>query len=794
MRVIVVGGGAVGLSVAYHLALRGGCDVTLLERNQLSSGTSWHAAGIVGPLRATPGMTTLANYARALFPRLERETGLATGYRQTGGYWLARHPARLDELHRIASVGRVSGLLSRVVDCEEIAIAGLELSDHLGALHVPEDGNVNPVDLCQAYARAAVQRGVSVREHCGVAGLCVAGGRVVGVELLDGSRLEADAVALCTGAWTRELAASCGVAVPLQAVEHMYVVTEPIAGLPDPFPVVRDLDSGIYLKGDAGRLVLGGFEPNAICWDPYGAAGDTPFLELPDNWTQFEPFMEAALALMPTLADVGIQRFMNGPESFTADSRPLIGQCNELDQLFVAAGMNSVGVMSSAGVGRLLANWILDGRADTDAWDVDVARVDPLVASTAHMATRMQEAVADVFALHWPYKQPSAGRDLRRSALHTRWADAGAVFGLTGGWERGLWYAKVPAERRLPYSVSAQPWQGIAAREAAELSTGTALLDLSPFCKLALSGSGVLEGLNWLSCAELDVAVGCSVYTQLLNREGGIEMDVTVTRRGGNRFDITSGAATRWRDRAWLRRQLPASVRIDDVSDAYCVIGVMGAGSRVLLGSLSSDWQPGAFGSVSDATVAGVRCRVTRRSFVGSLGWEVSVAVEDAVTVFDALVAGGAQAMGHYAVDACRIEKGFKHWGHDLGPTLTPLEADLGFCVDWQSDFQGKTVLEAQRDSGLTRRLQLMAVEGAPLLLHDEPIFESGTWVGVSTSGAIGARTGLALCFALLDVAPGESRRDTVRRRFEIEVAGARYAARALARPPFDPRGLEMRA
>ncbi|MEM7376600.1 MAG: FAD-dependent oxidoreductase [Pseudomonadota bacterium] len=794
MRVIVVGGGAVGLSVAYHLALRDGSEVTLLERNQLGSGTSWHAAGIVGPLRATPGMTALANYARTLFPRLERETGLTSGYRQTGGYWLAREPARLDELHRIASVGRVSGLASRVVAREDIAIAGLDLSNHVGALHVPEDGSVNPVDLCQAYARAATQRGVCVREQCGVARLCVAAGRVVGVELLDGTRLDADAVALCTGAWTRELAASSGVALPLQAVEHMYIVTEPVAGLTEPFPVVRDLDGGIYLKGDAGRLVLGGFEPNAKCWDPYGGEGDTPFLELPDDWTQFEPFMQAALALMPTLADVGIQRFMNGPESFTADSRPLIGQCNELDQLFVAAGMNSVGVMSSAGVGRLLANWILDGRPDTDAWEVDVARVDPREASEEHMAARMKEAVADVFALHWPHKQPTAGRDLRRSALHAQWAHAGAVFGLTGGWERGLWYAQAPGERRLPYSVSAQPWQGIVAREAGVLSAGTALLDLSPFCKLEISGSGVLAALNWLSCAELDVAVGCSVYTQLLNADGGIEMDVTVTRWGDDLFDITSGAATRWRDRAWLRRQLPASVRIDDVSDAHCVIGVMGAGSRALLCSLSKRWQPGHFGSVSDATVAGVRCRLTRRSFVGSLGWELRVAAERAVTVFDALVAGGAQAMGHHAVEACRIEKGFKHWGHDLGPTLTPLEADLGFCVDWHSDFQGKSVLEAQRNGGLTRRLQLMNVEGAPLLLHDEPIFESGAWVGVSTSGAIGARTGLSLCLALLDVAPGEPRGETAHRGFEIEVAGTRYAARALARPPFDPQGMEMRA
>ncbi|MEI8177459.1 FAD-dependent oxidoreductase, partial [Aestuariivirga sp.] len=360
-QVIIIGGGAVGLSVAYHLGKRGAKDVVLLERNQLTSGTSWHAAGIVGPLRATAAMTRLASHALELFPRLEAETGMSTGYRRTGGYWLARVPERMDELKRICAVGRHMGLTPSIVAPQEVAVPQLALQHHVGALMVPEDANVNPVDLCMAYARAAKNHGASIREGTGVRRILTHKGRATGVELSDGSTLSAEKIVLCAGAWSRKLADEAGVALPLQAVEHMYIVTEPMPGLPNPFPVVRDLDTGIYVKGDAGRLVIGGFEPDAKVWDPYGPEGDRAFLEMPEDWNQFGPFMEAALALIPQLADTGIQRFMNGPESFTADTRPYIGETPEIDGLYVAAGMNSVGIMSSAGIGDVLADWIVNG-------------------------------------------------------------------------------------------------------------------------------------------------------------------------------------------------------------------------------------------------------------------------------------------------------------------------------------------------------------------------------------------------------------------------------------------------
>lgn len=794
--ILIIGGGAIGLSVAYHLARTGAGDITLVERNQLTSGTSWHAAGIVGPLRATAAMTALASYALTLFPALEAETGMATGYRRTGGYWLARQPERMDELRRIAAVGQTQGLTPRIIPPADVAVPQLDLSGHIGALMVPEDANVNPVDLCMAYARAARTRDVTIREGVGVARLLVEHGKAVGAMLADGSTIAADKVVLAAGAWSKRLADAAGVALPLQAVEHMYVVTEPIEGLLNPFPVVRDLDTGIYVKGDAGRLVIGGFEPDAKCWDPFGPEGDRAFLELPEDWEQFAPFMEAALKLMPCLETVGIQRFMNGPESFTVDTRPLVGETPEVDGLYVAAGMNSVGIMTSAGIGRALADAIVGDGPPRDLWAVDVARVDSRAAGGDHVRTRMKEAVADLFAMHWPFKQPAAGRDLRRSALHECWAAQGAVFGLTAGWERGLWYAADEAERRLPYSVREQAWHPIVQREAAVMAEGCALMDLSPFTKIDIEGPDALSFLEGLACARIDREIGRAVYTPLLNAHGGIEADVTITRLGENRFRLVSGAATRRRDLALLRRAAAGrAVTLRDVTEESCVVGVMGARARELLAATSpDDFHAFAFSTARAVTLAGVPCIASRLSYVGELGWEITVANADAPILFAALIGRGAQPMGHYALDACRIEKGFRHWGHDLGPEITPLEAGLGFTIDWSKDFAGKEKLLAQREGALSRRMVLLSVEGHPLILHDEPIREKGRFVGMTTSGARGARTGLTLALGLIAIEAGETPAQTCARSFTVDVAGETYPAQPLQRPPYDPGNVRMRA
>ncbi|MGI9353533.1 MAG: GcvT family protein [Rhizobiaceae bacterium] len=796
---IIIGGGVIGLSVAYHLAERGQKGILLIERNQLTSGTSWHAAGIVGPLRATPNMTKLAMYAGELFPRLEAETGMETGYRLTGGYWLARRSERMDELKRIASLGRHFGLTPEIMSADELidTLPFLDVAGHAGAISVAEDANVNPVDLCMAYARAAKHGGVEIREHCEVTRIVTLDGRVKGVMTSGGTTIAAERVVLCAGAWSKSLAREAGLDLPLQAVEHMYVVTEPISDLPVPFPVIRDLDTGIYIKGDSGgKLVIGGFEPEAKCWDAFGPEGNRAFLELPEDWEQFTPFMEAALELLPALNDAGIQRFMNGPESFTADTRPLVGEAPDVNGLFVATGMNSVGIMSSAGVGRVLADWIIHDQPPMDLWEVDIARVDPATADVAHMRSRMEEAVSDQFTMHWPYKQSKAGRGLRKSVLHDKWAELGAIFGVTGGWERGLWYARDEIERNLPYSVGVQPWQVIAEREAAEMSTGAVLLDLTPFGKFDVSGKDALAFVQNIAAAQMDTEIGQAVYTPLLNANGGIEADVTITRCGEAQFRITSGAATRWRDRARFRRQSSGySVAVNDVTEDEAVIGVMGIRSREILSQLCDhDWDSFQFATTQEVRVLDVTVIATRLSFVGELGWELSVPNKNAGVIFDALIGEGARPMGHYALDACRIEKGFYHWGHDLGPEIMPLEAGLGWTVDWGKDFFGKDALLEQKQGGVTRKLCLFQVDGDPLVLHDEPIWEKGKVVGLTTSGGKGVRTGLTLSFGLIDREANETAEATAGRTFKIEIAGKRYTARALRQIPYDPKGERMRA
>ena len=789
--VIVIGGGAIGLSTAYHLAHRDAGNILLLERNQLTSGTSWHAAGIVGPLRATPNMTTLASYATTLFPQLKEETGQDTGYRKTGGYWLARQEDRHDELHRIAAVGRHQGLHPEMIDNQTLlsALPCLDTSGISLTMSVPEDGSVNPVDLCMAYAKAAKQMDVEINEGMGVQRLIKSGDRVTGVELANGQQIKSGAVVLATGAWSKPLAETAGLKLPLQPVEHMYIVTEPKDEFRD-FPVLRDLDHNYYIKGDAGKLLIGVFEPDATCWDAFGSQGDTPFLEMAENWDWFTPYMEKALALIPSLADVGIQFYMNGPESFTHDTKPLIGAAPDQDGLYVAAGMNSLGIMSSAGVGKTLAEWIVDGAPQEDAWEVDVARVDPLAADDQHMQDRMGEAVSALMDMHWPYKQPRYGRDLRRSSLYDQWAADGAHFGVTASWERPLWFAAHADEQHLPYATGPQPWWPITEREAAIMEKGAVLLELSPFGKFDVSGKDAFAALDHLASANLDRPMGSAIYTPLLNDQGGIEADVTIVERAKGHFRITSGAGTRWRDRGWLRRHLKGEVTFKDVTEDFAVIGLMGAASRSILQELDPAWTDTGFGQVTMIAINGITCIATRLSFVGELGWELEMPMEDAPQVHACLRNKGAKSMGLYAIDGCRLEKGFVHWGHDVGPKITPLEAGLGFAINWDKQFVGKLALLAQRQEGLKNQLIMLEVKGEPLLLHDEPVLEDGRVIGFTTSGGYGPRTGLHLAFAYVEV----SGKPLSERQFHVDVAGKRYPAVARGKPAFDPKQQRMRS
>lgn len=806
--IVIIGGGIIGLGIAYHLAERGVTDVVLLERNQLTSGTSWHAAGIVGPLRASLNLTHLARYATELFPALEAKTGQNSGYQRTGGLWLARNEDRMVELRRIAHMGDVTGMHVEMIGPVQIAdrVPSLSVEGVIGALWVDEDGQANPVDICAAYAKRARRAGIRIREGTGCAGFEIGKGRVAGVKLTTGETIRCGKVINAAGAWARDIGELAGVPVPLQAVEHMYVVTEPIAGLEQPFPIVRDLDEGIYLKGDSGKLVLGGFEPDAKLFQTRSPEGNRPFLELPEDWEQFEPFMTAGLNLVPKLGKIGIRHFMNGPESFTPDTRPLMGESPYLRGFYVAAGFNSTGMMSSAGAGRAMAEWVSDGEPGLDLWALDIARFDRSAGSKYFAGKRMEESVADLFRMHWPYKQAKAGRDIRRSAFHRQFGAMGAFFGAPTGWERPLWFSAREEERSLRYSMGRQHWWVAAEREAKAMAGGVGLFELSPFTKIDVQGRDALPLLQYLCANQIDVAAGKAVYTQMLNAHGGMEADITVTRFDERHFRVTSGAVTRQKDLVWIARHAEdrgLDAVVSDVTSSEAVLAVMGPHSRDLLQGLTGDdLSDGAFPfSTSRRIHIGmVDVRATRVSFVGELGFELYVATEFAEQllsmVTEAGEAYGLIGCGHYALDGCRLEKGYRHWSHDIGPKETPLEAGLGFAVAWQkTGFLGEDALRKQKAEGTAKRMMHFAVEGAnPLLLHDEPIYRDGHFAGLTTSGNLGFRTGLSLCLGYIGHELGEPREALLKSTYEIAVAGERHRLRPLAKAPYDAAGTRLRS
>ncbi len=805
-RIVVIGGGVIGLSVAYHLGHLGAQDVLLLERHQLTSGTSWHAAGIVGPLRANMNLTKLAVYATELFSALEAETGQATGYRQTGGMWLARDEDRLTEIRRIAAMGELSGLDVAMLAPDEARekYPLMRCDDLTGALWVEADGMTNPVDTCMALAKGARAQGVRIREHCRVTGISQCDGAVRSVETADGQSIRCDTVVICAGAWSRQLGDMAGVTIPLQAVEHMYVVTEPIAALPQPCPVIRDLEGRIYIKEDAGRLVFGGFEPDPKPWHPPADGSEGSFAMFPEDWDQFEPFMHAALNRIPVLEETGIQHFMNGPESFVPDTAQLMGEAPDLKNCYVAAGLNSIGVMSSAGVGKVLAEWIIAGEAPMDLWGTDIARADPKWNSDKFLEERIGEAVANQLEMHWPYKQMKTGRGLRTTPFHEAHEAAGAVFGVTGGWERPLWFGQTQTEREVRYSYGDQHWWAMADREAQLLSRSVGLIELTPFGKFDVTGADAERFLQRVCCNDFSGAEHRLIYTQMLNSRGGIEADVTVWKFSDTHFRVVGGAVTRRKDLMWLTRHIAGGERVEitDVTDDLAVLGVAGPDSRALLESVTcEDLSSDAFATSRTVRIASMSVTAGRMSFSGELGFELYMPKDRAVLVHDALMGCSDDFeigyAGLYCLDACRMEKGFRHWGHDIGPDETPLEAGLGFAVAWDKPggFIGIETLRQQRRHGIARTLvQFEVTDGRPLLLHDEPIYCNGALKGITTSGAKGFRTGKSLCFGYVDLADGETRADALGAVYEVGIAGERFPIRPLRRPPYDPDGARMRS
>src|SRR5215472_6830505 len=807
-RVVIIGGGIVGCSLAYHLAKRGCGDVVLLERRQLTCGTTWHAAGLVGQLRATQNLTRLAQYTAGLYRSLGEETGQETGFKQRGSLALATTAERLEELKRGASMARCFGLEVEVLtpaDAGELWPL-MNVSDLVGAVFLPKDGQTNPVDTAQALAKGAKRGGVKVFEDTPVTAILHRNGRVTGVRTSKGE-IAGEVVVISAGMWARDLAASVGVTLPLHAAEHFYIVTEPIPGLPSTLPVMRDPDSRAYFKEDAGKLLIGWFEAVAKPWGMDGIPESFCFDQLPADLEHIEPLIEQAVRRVPVLGKTGVQLFFNGPESFTPDDRYLLGEAPELRNLFVAAGFNSIGIQSAGGAGKVLADWILDGHPPMDLWDVDVRRAMPFQRNRRYLRERTVETLGLLYDMHWPFRQVETARGVRRSALHDRLRARGACFGELAGWERANWFAPAGVTPEYRYSYGRQNWFEHSAAEHKAVREAVGIFDQSSFGKYVLQGADAERILNRICANDVAVAPGRVVYTQWLNERGGIEADLTVTREAEDRYLIVTSAAGQTRDFAWLKRHIAEDVRagVVDVTSAYAVLSVMGPPSRELLRSLTPDDLSNAafpFGTSRQIELGYAVARATRITYVGELGWEIYIPTEFALGVYDAIVAAGdgfgLRHAGYHALNSLRIEKAYRHWGHDITEEDTPLEAGLGFAVAWRKPggFIGREALLRQREAGLKRRLVTFALEDAgPMLYHSEPIWRDGRLVGRLTSGMYGHTVGRAVGLGYVEN-EGQVVTDAhiAQGKFEIEIAGDRIPANATLGALYDPKSERVKA
>jgi 4-methylaminobutanoate oxidase (formaldehyde-forming) len=806
-RCVVIGGGIVGCSVAYHLAREGWTDVLLLERGQLTSGSTWHAAGLVGQLRTNANVTQLLKHSVELYDRLEPETGQASGWKRNGGLRLACNPDRLIEIKRQATTARSFGLEMHLLSPEEAKDLWplMDIADVVGAAFLPTDGQANPSDITQALARGARQHGVRIFEDCAVIGFRIERGRIAGV-LTDHGEIACEAVALCAGLWSKALGRLAGVRVPLQPVQHQYMVTERIEGVTPALPTLRDPDRLIYFKEEVGGLVMGGYEPDPKPWAEDGIPDGFHFALLDPDWDHFEQLMRHALVRVPALETAGVKQLINGPESFTPDGNFILGEAPEVRGFYVGCGFNAFGIASAGGAGRALAEWIAAGEPPMDLWPVDIRRFGLPHDDDGWVRARTLELYGKHYTIAWPGEEHTSGRPLRRSPLYDRLRAAGAVFGEKLGWERANWFARPGRDEPQDVYAFARPnWFEAVGAEHRACRERVALFDASSFAKFLLVGRDAEAALSWICAGDVAGPPGHVVYTQMLNAKGGIECDLTVTRLAEDAYYIITGTGFASHDFAWIARNLPedADARLLDVTSAVAVLPIMGPRARDLLARVSSDDVSNAafaFGTWREIHVSGAPVRALRMTYVGELGYEMHVPVEFASTVYDALVAAGepfglAHA-GYRAIEALRLEKGYRAWGADIGPDHTPLEAGLGFAVKLGTPepFLGRGALEAQRAAGLTKRLACFTVDDPEIvLLGRETIYRDGAPVGWLSSGGYGYTVGKWIGYGYVRNPDPIDAAWLSAGRYELEVATVRVPAALHLGPLYDPGGQRIR-
>jgi 4-methylaminobutanoate oxidase (formaldehyde-forming) len=812
-RVLIVGGGIAGCSVAYHLAKLGWTDIVVLEQSALAGGTTWHAAGLVGRLRTSNSLTTINKYSAELYQSLEAETGHSVGWKQVGSLIVAKSQDRLIQLRRTMAMAELFGVESHLISAKEAYDRWplLRIDDLLGAAWLPHDGKVIPKELTLALAKGASQRGVRIVEGVRVLEVLHRNGRATGVRVsstanpAEESVLSADYVVLTGGMWSRQLGLGCGVSLPLWPVEHHHIITEPLDGAFDELPVGRDPDLCLYFRGEGNAVMLGAFQAESKPWMVDRVPDDFSFQLLGEDWEKFAEPLKNARHRIPAFKDCKFAKFTNGPESFTPDNNFLLGETPELRNLFVATGFNSVGIASAGGAGKYLAEWMVEGAPTMDLWSVDVRRFGPWANNRAYLRGRVIEVLGLHYQYAWPNREPETARDVRRSPLHSHLARAGASFGVRAGWERPNWFARTATVDGVPcattpqvdYAWGRQNWHANHAFEHRACREQVALFDQSSFAKLLVKGPDATALLQRLCANQIDVAPGRVVYTAWLNERGTFESDLTVIRLAANEFLIVTGSTQGRRDLDWIHRNLNASERVEalDVTTGSGVIGVMGPNARTLLqrvsdANLSNEVFP--FGTARTIAVGQATARAARITYVGELGWELHVSADQMAAAYEALWEAGADLgvanAGHYAVNSLRLEKGFRAFGAELSPDESPLEAGLGFALDWTKPFLGRDALSPLRDKPLRKRLAIFVLQDpGPVLWGSEPILRNGEPVGYTTSGSYGHTVGGGIGMGYVKCAAGVTTDWVQGGKYEILVNGDRVPAKVSLRAPYDP-------
>ncbi|MGO1118086.1 GcvT family protein [Rhodovibrionaceae bacterium A322] len=802
-KAVIIGGGIVGCSTAYHLGKLGWTDTVLLESHKLTSGTTFHAAGLVGQLRSNANITQLLGDSVALYNRLEEETGLSTGWKMNGGLRLACNEERWTEVKRQATTAHSFGLDMQLLSPKEAQdlFPVMEIHDVVGAAFLPTDGQANPSDITQALAKGARQSGVSIFEDTPVLSIETNNGKVTAVVTAQG-RIECEVVICCAGQWTRALAATVGVNVPLVSVEHQYMVTEQIPNLPKNLPTLRDPDRLTYYKEEVGGLVMGGYEPNPIPWAVDGIPEGFHYSLLDSNFDHFSQMVELAMGRVPALETAGIKELINGPESFTPDGNFILGEAPELKNFFVGAGFNAFGIAAGGGAGMALAEWVHSGEPAFDLWPVDIRRFGRPHYDTDWVRTRTLEAYGKHYTMAWPHEEHDSGRPCRRSPLYSQMQEAGACFGEKLGWERPNWFADLDKgqEAKDIYSFGRQNWFANVANEHKAAREDAVLFDQSSFAKYKVVGPDAEAALSWICANDVAKPVGSLIYTQMLNERGGIECDLTVARLGEEEFYLVTGTGFATHDFDWIKRNIPEGMnaQIVDVTSAYAVLSLMGPKARDILQAVTRDDvsnEAFPFGKVQTVGIAGAAVMALRVTYVGELGWELHLPAEYAVSVYETLNDAGAphglRPAGYRAIESLRLEKGYRAWGSDIGPDHTPLESGLGWAVKLRKniDFKGRKAIEAQREEGIKKMLACFTIDDPEVILMGrETIYRNGERVGWLSSGGYGHHLGLNIGFGYVRCAEGVDEDYVLSGSYELEVATERHACQVTLAPLYDPK------